>query len=578
MTWSSVLDWKASSLGNDVDSLGSARDTLQGISEDLDGMTSPDGWTGDAADAAGSTRRTIGFGAQSIVYEVSLVRSAVAEAEDTVAAVERKVGEATSLAQAKEVSIGSTGDVTDVKIPPASFADEAEAAEYERERKEAVEAVAALVREVLLLADSADTTLVAVLNSAEGDQLDSGTTNLAAAADIGEQDGDIDWPEPPTGGTPAENAEWWDGLDPSQRQEILDEHPDLVGNRDGIPAVARDEANRNRLDGELTDAEQQFAEAEAALEEFDGAFMGPGMDQLYLDALGRVEDAQARVDSIIAVQNTLALEIDGDGAPRQLLLLDTESGDRVHAAVAIGNVDTADHVTGLTPGFTTTVDDSLASYDSHMLDLRDTMEGELDRYGHTDETVATVAWLGYDAPQWDGVIGSNSVLTQGTAERAGEDLANFYGGINASRPDDPHLTAMGHSYGSTTLGHALQRPGTGVDDVVFMSSPGIGTDSISDLHVPQDSVYYVENNGDKIADSGIFGEDLTTMDGVHQLATDDRTVDGRGYDGTTGHSSVFDDGSTAQYNSALVAAGLEEHTIQETMGEGFWDWIGSGFA
>ena len=572
VTWSNVLDWKASSLGNDVDSLGSARDTLQGISEDLDGMTSPDGWTGDAAEAAGATRRTIGFGAQSIVYEVSLVRSAVAEAEDTVAAVERKVGEATSLAQTKEVSIGSTGEVTDVKVPPATFADEAEAAEYERERKEAVEAVAALVREVLLLADSADSTLVAVLDSAEGEQLDSGTTDLAAAAEMGDQDGDIDWPDPPAGGTPAENAEWWDGLDPSQRQEILDEHPELVGNRDGILAVARDEANRNRLDGELTDAEEQLAEAEAALAEFEGATMWPGMDQLYLDALGRVEDAQARVDSITAVQETLAL---GD---RQLLLLDTESGERVHAAVANGNVDTADHVTALTPGFTTTVDGSLASYDSHMSNLRDTMESELDRYGRTDETVATISWLGYDAPQWDGVIGSNSVLTQGTAERAGEDLANFYGGINASRPDDPHLTAMGHSYGSTTLGHALQRPGTGVDDVVFMSSPGIGTNTISDLHVPQNSVYYVENSGDKIADSGIFGEDLTTMDGVNQLATDDRTVDGRGYDGTTGHSTVFNDGSTAQYNSALVAAGLDEHVIEETMSEGFWDWIGSGFS
>lgn len=47
--------------------------------------------------------------------------------------------------------------------------------------------------------------------------------------------------------SPAERKEWWDGLTDEQRQEYLDVAPDLVGNLDGIPAVARDEANRNYL-------------------------------------------------------------------------------------------------------------------------------------------------------------------------------------------------------------------------------------------------------------------------------------------------------------------------------------------
>ena len=58
------------------------------------------------------------------------------------------------------------------------------------------------------------------------------------------------------------------------------------------------------------------------------------------------------------------------------------------------------------------------------------------------------------------------------ARAGGEDLAAFYQGVNASRTDDPHLTALGHSYGSLTTGYALQHDGTGVDDAVLFGSPG----------------------------------------------------------------------------------------------------------
>ena len=67
--------------------------------------------------------------------------------------------------------------------------------------------------------------------------------------------------------------------------------------------------------------------------------------------------------------------------------------------------------------------------------------------------------------------------------RGGADLARFYEGIDASRRADPHLTALGHSYGSLTTGYALQQA-HGVDDAVLFGSPGLGTDHVDDLHVP----------------------------------------------------------------------------------------------
>lgn len=564
VTWAEAKTWRAAPLAAEVTALGSARDTLQGMSDELDAMTTPAGWTGDAARSAGTRRTEIGYGAQSIVYEVSLVRAAVDEAEDTVRGVERRCTEAADLATASNVTIDADGTVRDNAVAPFIFDTVDERDAYYRERRNAVEAVALLVQEAVDLAADADATLAAVLDSAHGDQLDSGHTNLAAAAAAGYRDGQITWPQPPADGDPQAQADWWESLTPSQQQEILDDHPDLVGNRDGIPAWARDEANRNRLDGEMDDAQAELAAAQARMEEWDGVVMYPGMDRLYLDDLRAVEEAQAKIDAITQVQDTLAL---GD---RQLLLLDTDSGVRVQAAIANGNVDTADHVAAITPGLTTTVGGSMAGYDAHMAALRASAEGELDRYGMHDQSVATIAWLGYDAPQWDESLGGNSVALSNSAKTGGDSLASFYTGINASRPDDPNVTALGHSYGSTTLGYAMRHEGTGVDNAVFMSSPGITTQNLDDLHVPTRSTYYLENDGDIVADLGRFGGDPTGIDDITHLSTYDGTAaHGEHMYGTRGHTDVFAPGSMAQYNTALVVAGLEEHIVSERAHE-FW--------
>ncbi|MGH3904736.1 MAG: alpha/beta hydrolase [Pseudonocardiaceae bacterium] len=60
-------------------------------------------------------------------------------------------------------------------------------------------------------------------------------------------------------------------------------------------------------------------------------------------------------------------------------MLDT-GGQRVKATVAIGNVDTADHVAVFTPSFTSTVEGNLAGYDEMAL-LRRQADDESLRYG-----------------------------------------------------------------------------------------------------------------------------------------------------------------------------------------------------
>ncbi|WP_329043836.1 hypothetical protein [Streptomyces sp. NBC_01422] len=49
---------------------------------------------------------------------------------------------------------------------------------------------------------------------------------------------------PPKDATPQQNAEWWKGLTPEEREAYLSARPELIGGLDGLPAEARDEANR----------------------------------------------------------------------------------------------------------------------------------------------------------------------------------------------------------------------------------------------------------------------------------------------------------------------------------------------
>lgn len=65
-------------------------------------------------------------------------------------------------------------------------------------------------------------------------------------------------------------------------------------------------------------------------------------------------------------------------------------------------------------------------------------------------------------------------------------------GISATHEGgDPHVTAVGHSYGSLTVGLAAQEKGgiPGADDIILVGSPGTGADNAQDLNVGKDHVF-----------------------------------------------------------------------------------------
>ena len=76
------------------------------------------------------------------------------------------------------------------------------------------------------------------------------------------------------------------------------------------------------------------------------------------------------------------------------------------------------------------------------------------------------------------------------AEGAKKDLDRFQDGLRATHEGAPsHNTVIGHSYGSTVIGHTAHTEGINADALVFVGSPGVGVENASQLNFPTDHVY-----------------------------------------------------------------------------------------
>ena len=364
-------------------------------------------------------------------------------------------------------------------------------------------------------------------------------------------------------------GELWQRLSRAERDQLYDRDP-AIGNHPGIPVgnahtAGKDHYLRRHLAEELVRA-QAAGSADLA-------------------------DLQA-LDRVLAAHPDI-----------RLMLLDA-TGERLRAAFAAGNPDTATHVSVSVPGMNSTVADSVDGMVTEAIGLRQLASRQLawlpDR---ARETVATIGWIGYPAPQIrarDGLAGmmrgAVEVSHDDVAAAAAQDLSRFYAGIQAARDVGPaHLTAIGHSYGSLTTGLALQVPGThGVSDAVFYGSPGIAASAPADLglapgHVfamatPDDPIRWVYDGpavaralapvipgplddallaAAEVSGAGEFGPNPAGNPAFVQLETEGMW----GLEGAGGHSEyprAGDSGErTAVYNLAAVVAGLDGNVMKK---------------
>jgi len=345
--------------------------------------------------------------------------------------------------------------------------------------------------------------------------------------------------------SPAERKAWWDHLTADQREEYLSAFPGLIGNLDGVPTEVRDEANRENLKVLIAKLEGQH-------------------DDLSKTQLEGLKGIQKKLD-------------EGSSPPMFLLGVGDEGNGR--AIVSYGNPDTSTNVSAYVPGLGTTLNGDFA--DDTVRRALQTQKGAY-KYDHS---TASIVWLGYDAP------GFTEVASTADADKGAPAYRSFIEGIGATNQNkNPHITAIGHSYGSLLVGTAAREHGgiPGVNDIVLLGSPGTGAQTASELNVGKGHVFAASADNDPVSwlpakssllgpapaivnsldDERWFGRDPTSKEfGATRIESGDGPLplwlSGDGP--TPAHSGYFDPdrNPSAANNIAKIVAGRSDHIKAE---------------
>lgn len=295
--------------------------------------------------------------------------------------------------------------------------------------------------------------------------------------------------EPQAAARARANAEWWSGLSEDHQQALLNAHPFQIGNAEGIPADVRNDANRRVL--------QRYLDRAANVQALIDAGTKP--DDTQLDFLLRVKKLENALD-----RADMAARQAGVGEPLILAFDPPAFGGDGRVLVSFG-VDPyqADSVSWYVPGLGAQVDKLDYIMHCALNILQST------RAGDQSISAASIAWLGYDAPN-----GSATLKVGGTdlAEAGGDilhaDISAFNAARDAMAGDGSHFKGnhlFGHSYGSTTTSFAGRdgRLAGHIESVTLMGSPGAGPlNHASDFGISTDRVFVGSSSRDFVTGLG----------------------------------------------------------------------------
>lgn len=364
---------------------------------------------------------------------------------------------------------------------------------------------------------------------------------------------------PQPGSPPRQVNAWWEGLTPARQQYAIHAYPERIGNLDGVPIIARDQANRVTLMRARDDAEAVRRQLQARRRELEADVRAgngvPAAAGLELLRIGRdIAKIDRDLRGIAAIEDRLHQA--GPADPRAYLVAYEPSnhGNGSHrpdgdsdgrAIVALGNPDMADHVATYVPG-------TGADLDSVRGDISRAaaMADDARELAPTERT-SVITWLDYDAP--DTPI---HAATDRYAERGAQDLRRFQDGLRVTHDaGTSHNTVVGHSYGSTTIGYAARGSGLDADELVFVGSPGVGVEHAVELRgVSADHVWATRATHDLVRwlPDFWFGEDPTS-DEFGGRAFDSHP--GSVVSGLAAHSAYWDDGNPSRRGIAGIITG-----------------------
>jgi len=369
--------------------------------------------------------------------------------------------------------------------------------------------------------------------------------------------------------TPEEVSVWWALLSESEREALINKDPEKYGNLNGIDMASRARANELALNGHVDAAGNRIPgtglieKTQNELDELNQEIERARSDgqEVSSDVLDKQKNLQNRLADLKAIRD----QVQGNAGATLLVLEPGELGENVRAAIAIGDVDNAQHVATFVPGMGTNCRDN----GRLNVEFAKNIQWAAQKVGGDEAgSVATIAWMGYEAPPDITKTLDPSVMSIDKAEAGAEKLNGFVTGIHSWRSErglDVHQSIIPHSYGSTTAGIAMRDIGEGVvDELVYTGSPGAGVSSVGTLGVDADHTWVSATpHLDPVRGIGpdsTFGRNPEHLEGIGHLSGD--TSGGEGYkhgiwhrpDGN--HSSYFHKPETDdKHNYALEDIG-----------------------
>jgi Alpha/beta hydrolase len=301
-------------------------------------------------------------------------------------------------------------------------------------------------------------------------------------------------PQIPPPGTSAEDVnKWWTSLTPEERQRRIAEHPAEIGNLNGVPILARSDANIAVMTQDLNrvlDTAKRYGVTK------DDVLRDPAKYGLSATDITRYHNADETKQGLDHDVGTDPLHPN----PVYLFAYDPLAfGGKGRAAIAIGNPDLAKNTAVIVPGTSSSVKGGW---------LHDGHDDALNLFAQANAAdprnpTAVIAWMGYDAPNDFNDV--QRISTPALARAGGQALARDVNGLWATHLGaGQHVTVLGHSYGSTTVADAFALGQMHANDAVLLGCPGTDlAQNAASFHLDGGHVYVGDASTDPV---GMLGE------------------------------------------------------------------------
>ena len=508
MNWASVLDWDPAPLREYSSKCTTMQQQLQTVADDLVTELNSLTGTGHTVTAAQDKLRKRIKAIEDLVNYFISTSEIASEGVQGISKIKADIEDVKQLADSYSIHIDTSGVASFFRSIADEFID---FLKDPLNRPKLLGRITQRIAAIIVEADALALELATMIAALDKGTFDNGVHYSAT--------GTTRPTLPPKSASPEQVASWWNALSDKDKQWMIEQHPDVIGNLEGVDYTSRNQANRimlPRLQKQAGDELQQF---------YDTYGTPIPVTPENAGLLAEEKRLKDRVTALDNIENTLKKEKnEKPPVPRYLMQLDA-SGPNILAAVSQNNPDDADHIGVIVPGMTTSVagngeGGSILDYDGHATTMRKAAQ----EAAGPNAKVAMVEFFGYDAPP--GVVeAATPVMAQNGARR----LANFLNGIDAVREHgagDAHITVASHSYGSTTAGIAATLVGDGViDDLVQFGSPGSGVQDVGEFHVPEGHTYvsaapYLNDMVQGVGPDDWFGKNPDTMDGYKHLSGD----------------------------------------------------------